>query len=838
MAQVAATAAEQFFLELMNRARLNPEAEAALQGITLNQGIAAGTLDNSQRQVLAINPFINQAADGHSNWMRANNIFSHTGSGGSSAQTRMSVEGYNFTGSWAWGENIAWIGSSGALDLVDAVIQMHNNLFKSTSGHRQNLLNNYFREAGVGLSNIGPYSQGGGTYANSVTATQNFALSGSNVYVTGVSYNDTDANNFYSVGEGIGNRTVQLFQNGVAASSMATTAAGGYSVASSGTGTIEARFSGGGLTSEVGARFNMNGQNVKIDLVNGNTILTSHSATLTGTAQNMTLIGVNANSAIGNGLNNTLEGNAGNNTLDGDGGADTLQGNMGNDTYFVDNAGDVIIEGAADGARDVVYSTTSYGLAADARVEVLSTRTHAATTAINLTGNAFTQDIVGNAGSNTLNGGGGNDTLQGLGGDDVYVIDQLGDVVIEAVGAGNDTVTAGISYTLGTWAEIELLKLNNSAATTALNLTGNGFNNRLEGNAGNNTLDGDGGADTLQGNMGNDTYFVDNAGDVIIEGAADGARDVVYSTTSYGLAADARVEVLSTRTHAATTAINLTGNAFTQDIVGNAGSNTLNGGGGNDTLQGLGGDDVYVIDQLGDVVIEAVGAGNDTVTAGISYTLGTWAEIELLKLNNSAATTALNLTGNGFNNRLEGNAGNNTLDGDGGADTLQGNMGNDTYFVDNAGDVIIEGAADGARDVVYSTTSYGLAADARVEVLSTRTHAATTAINLTGNAFTQDIVGNAGSNTLNGGGGNDTLQGLGGSDTFRFTEAAFGIDIIADFQSAIDKLSFSLNVADAFSDFVIANNGTSLVTVTLASEVIYVASSSIFTLTDSDFLFV
>jgi serralysin len=370
------------------------------------------------------------------------------------------------------------------------------------------------------------------------------------------------------------------------------------------------------------------------------------------------------------------------------------------------------------------------------------------------------------------------------------------------------------------------------------NATTGGGNDVLIGNAGNNTLDGGGGADTLQGNTGNDTYYIDNAGDAIIEGVTDGARDVAYSTVSYGLAADARVEVLSTRIHASTAAINLTGNAFRQDIVGNAGSNVLNSGGGNDTLQGLGGDDVYVIDQLGDAVIEGAGAGYDTVTASISYTLAAGAEVELLKLNNTAATTALNLTGNAFINRLEGNAGNNTLDGGGGADTLQGNTGNDTYYIDNAGDAIIEGVADGARDVVYSTASYGLAADARVEVLSTRVHASTAAINLTGNAFTQDIVGNAGSNVLNGGGGNDTLQGLGGSDTFRFTDAAFGVDVITDFETAIDKLSFSLNVADAFSDFAILNNGTSVVTVTLASEVIHVASSSIFTLSESDFLFV
>jgi RTX calcium-binding nonapeptide repeat (4 copies)/FG-GAP-like repeat/Cysteine-rich secretory protein family len=346
MAQVAATAAEQFFMELMNRARLNPTAEAALHGIDLNSGLAAGTLNTSQRQVLAINPFINQAADGHSNWLRSSGNFDHTGSGGTNAQARMVAEGYNFTGAWSWGENLAWIGSSGTINVEDFILSMHHGLFLSV-GHRQNTLNNSFREAGVGLSDIGPY-QG---YANGLVATQNFALSGSNVFVTGVNYTDTDGDNFYSIGEGVGSRTVQLYQNGVAMLSMASTAAGGYSVATSGTGTIEARFSGGGLAAPMGASFSMGGQNVKIDLVNGNTILSSHSATLTGAALNLTLLGINANSATGNSLNNEIHGNSAANTLNGNAGNDTLSGGAGTDTLGGGGGRDVgVFAGLASGA--------------------------------------------------------------------------------------------------------------------------------------------------------------------------------------------------------------------------------------------------------------------------------------------------------------------------------------------------------------------------------------------------------------------------------------------------------------------------------------------------------
>ena len=43
------TAYEQYFLELVNRARANPGAEAARVGIGLNDGLAAGTIAGPSR---------------------------------------------------------------------------------------------------------------------------------------------------------------------------------------------------------------------------------------------------------------------------------------------------------------------------------------------------------------------------------------------------------------------------------------------------------------------------------------------------------------------------------------------------------------------------------------------------------------------------------------------------------------------------------------------------------------------------------------------------------------------------------------------------------------------
>src|SRR3712207_1183737 len=101
------TAYEQYFLELVNRARANPGAEAARLGIDLNQGLTAGTIANTAKQPLAMNQFLNDSAQAHSDWMLATDTFSHTGANGSSAGDRMKAAGYVFTGSWTWGENIS-----------------------------------------------------------------------------------------------------------------------------------------------------------------------------------------------------------------------------------------------------------------------------------------------------------------------------------------------------------------------------------------------------------------------------------------------------------------------------------------------------------------------------------------------------------------------------------------------------------------------------------------------------------------------------------------------------------------------------------------------------------
>ena len=487
---------------------------------------------------------------------------------------------------------------------------------------------------------------------------------------------------------------------------------------------------------------------------------------INGTTNNDTLTGTTGR--------DYLYGFAGIDTLNGGLGADTMVGGLGNDTYAVDNAGDNVVELAGEGT-DTVQSSISYTLADN--VENL---TLTGTAAINGTGNALGNVLTGNVannvltgsdGNDTLNGGAGADTLIGGAGNDIYVIDNAGDVVVELVGGGTDTVQSSISYTLAD--NVENLTLTGTAAIhgtgNALGnvITGNSGSNVLTGGDGNDGLNGGAGADTLIGGGGNDTYTVDNAGDTVVELASEGT-DLVNASVSYTLAGN--VENL---TLTGTAAINGMGNALANVLAGNAAANTLSGGDGDDTLNGgagadglIGGadNDTYVVDNTGDLVTELAGGGVDTVQSIISYSLAT--NVENLTLTGTAATNATGneldnvMLGNSAANTLTGGAGNDTLNGGAGADAMLGGAGNDLYVVDNAGDVVTE-LADEGTDRVNSSVSYALGTN-----IENLTLTGTTAINATGNELANMLTGNSGNNILSGGAGADTMIGGLGNDSF------------------------------------------------------------------------
>ena len=363
--------------------------------------------------------------------------------------------------------------------------------------------------------------------------------------------------------------------------------------------------------------------------------------------------------------------------------------------------------------------------------------------AYDITGSNNADNITTSSGNDVLNGGAGKDTLQGGAGNDIYVVDNVGDQVIEKPNEGTDTVEASISYTLGD--NLENLTLT---GTAHINSTGNTLDNVIIGNSGNNRIDGGAGDDILQGSAGDDIYVIDNTGDQVIEKPNEGV-DTVEAFTTYTLGDS--VEKL-TLTGSAN--INGTGNSLDNVIVGNSGNNRIDGGAGADTLQGGAGNDVYIVDNTSDVVFEAANAGTDTIESSVSHVLSV--NIENLTLTGSIA---INGTGNDLNNILIGNSGNNRIDGGVGADILQGGDGNDIYVVDNGSDAITENLNEGT-DTIESSITYILGGN-----LENITLIGSAAINGTGNDLNNTLIGNSGNNSLSGGLGNDTLNGGLGTDT-------------------------------------------------------------------------
>ena len=373
---------------------------------------------------------------------------------------------------------------------------------------------------------------------------------------------------------------------------------------------------------------------------------TSGNDNLNGTPDADVISGFDGDDSLnGLGGNDQLNGGDGKDFLDGGDGTDTMAGNKGDDRYFVE-AGDTVVELAGEG-NDIVYARTSYVLTPGAYVELLATINFQDTTAIDLTGNETDNAVTGNNGNNYLRGEAGNDYLTGLAGDDyldggtgidtmaggtgndVYIVDSGSDQVIEADGEGLDYVFSSSNYVLTSGSSVELLATTNAEGITAIDLTGNEFNNSVVGNNGNNTLTGGGGddyltglggddlldggtgGDVMAGGTGNDIYYVDSNRDVVQEAPGEGF-DIVFTTASFVMSAGAEIEYLAVRDATSAAPINLTGSSMNNAIQGNDGANAIDGGAGDDSISALGGNDI-LIGGLGADLLSG-GTGDDTFT--------------------------------------------------------------------------------------------------------------------------------------------------------------------------------------------------------------------------------
>lgn len=270
-----------------------------------------------------------------------------------------------------------------------------------------------------------------------------------------------------------------------------------------------------------------------------------------------------------------------------------------------------------------------------------------------------------------------------------------------------------------------------------------------------------------------------------------------------------------------------TGDDNADILTGGAYGDTLIGLGGNDTLRGLDGDDL-LNGGLGDDVVDG-GAGVDaasfsgavkgvkvSLTLAVAQNTGGYGKDTLISIENLTGSSFNDkLTGNGDANTLDGGlgndklyggdgadhliggVGNDTLDGGTGADIMEGGAGNDKFYVDDAGDRVIE-AADEGTDWVYARVDYVL-----TENVEKLTLTGSANLNGTGNALNNTIVGNDGDNVLNGSWGKDILTGGLGADTFVFDvlETTKNKDTIKDFVHGLDHIELSVAAFSALAGY-------------------------------------
>jgi Ca2+-binding RTX toxin-like protein len=360
------------------------------------------------------------------------------------------------------------------------------------------------------------------------------------------------------------------------------------------------------------------------------------------------------------GNDDILEGGAGNDHLDGGSGNDLLQGGDGDDTLYGGDEG-LTWDACGGGGSGYVNGNDD-----------------------ELYGGAGVDLLEGGSGDDLLDGGTGLDTLRGGTGNDIYYVDGHYEF-IDGDGSGGDLSSGKGNEGVGNGEDPPPPghdeNMNDCPGTSPGNP---GASSGLCDQAGQDPADTDpasatGTLDQLSNSAARILWHVDT----VIE-AADAGHDIVYSSATFTLTD--HVEELHLL---GSDAIDGSGNTLDNLLEGNAGNNRLDGAQGADRMLGGAGDDFYLVDNVGDQVVELHNEGDDEVASLIDYVLAP--DVEHLALLGTAGIGgagndgANRITGNGAANHLRGLGGDDVLRGGGGDDLLEGGAGNDSYLFD-AGD--------------------------------------------------------------------------------------------------------------------------------------------------------
>lgn len=182
------------------------------------------------------------------------------------------------------------------------------------AGHRLNIMNPQFREVGIDVALESDPS----TQVGPMVITQNFGQQVGALFVLGVAYSDSDGDAFYSLGEGRGDLIVH-----VGAGSATSAASGGYQIEVP-QGAAYIRLSGGGLSGQVTVTTTIETHNLKLDVVDGDTLLTSGSIIVEGAIAELRALGLTGLTLTAGSGNQIITGTPGNDAIDGGAGLDTL----------------------------------------------------------------------------------------------------------------------------------------------------------------------------------------------------------------------------------------------------------------------------------------------------------------------------------------------------------------------------------------------------------------------------------------------------------------------------------------------------------------------------------
>ena len=275
------SAKEQYMLELINRMRTNPEAEYDLLVNSGDEDIESAlgffnvdlTVLQSQwntlqpAQPVAWSNQLHDSAEVHSQLMIDFDEQSHNLPGEPSLGDRIFNTGYQFQ---TIAENIFAFGRSVFESHAAFAIDWGNdaNGIQNPPGHRDTIMSNRYREVGISILP----EDVSGTSVGPLVVTQHFGnsqqLAASDTsWLLGTAFRDVDDDDFYSVGEGISNITVEI--SGISNSNFSTTIqtqdAGGYQTLLS-PGEYQVEFIRGNETVKT-EQVTIDDENVKLDLM-------------------------------------------------------------------------------------------------------------------------------------------------------------------------------------------------------------------------------------------------------------------------------------------------------------------------------------------------------------------------------------------------------------------------------------------------------------------------------------------------------------------------------------------------------------------------------------------